>query len=303
MTDDHVWQQLKQLLLGASHRVILVAPYIKKDLFQAVLDTIPNGITDIECVTRWSLAEIAAGVSDPEIAELAATDGRAVVRLCHNLHAKLYVADTRCLVGSANLTGKATGRLPAANLELLLEEDARHPEVQRVLSAIDRSSVPATPELARLLREQASLLQADEEASRIVIPGQRTRATRWLPETRRPERLYRVYRGRYRNVGRDVLAGVLRDLAELDIPPGLAEEQFAASVRARLRELPEVRTLSEVGRLSLGEAKEELIGSGTWTEEQAQRALETLGEWLRYFDQVHLVPTGPWEIRQGKPIT
>ncbi|MGV9303837.1 phospholipase D family protein [Nonomuraea sp. NPDC003727] len=303
MTDDHVWQQLKQLLLGASRRVVLVAPFIKKDLFQAVLDTIPSSVTDINCVTRWSVAEIAAGVSDPEIAELAAADGRVLVRLCHNLHAKLYVADTRCLVGSANLTGKATGRVPGANLELLLEGDTRHPEVQRVLSAIDNSAVPATPELGRLLREQAELLRADEEAPRIAIPGQQTRATSWLPETRRPERLYRVYRGRYRDVGREVLAGVLRDLAELDIPPGLVEEQFGATVRARLRELPEVRRLSEIGRLSLGEAKEKRVASGSWTEEQAQRALETLGEWLRYFDEVQFVPTGPWEIRQGKQIT
>ncbi|MER6000857.1 phospholipase D family protein [Nonomuraea angiospora] len=302
MTDDHVWQQLRQLLLGASRRVVLVAPFIKQDLFQAVLDIIPSSVIEINCVTRWSVAEVAAGVSDPEIVELASIDGRVLVRLCHDLHAKLYVADTRCLVGSANLTSKATGRVAAANLELLIEEDVSHPEVQRVLSAISSSAVPATPELARLLREQAELLQADEEWSRIVIPGQRAQATRWLPETRRPERLYPVYRGRHHNIGRDVLAGVLRDLAELDIPPGLVEEQFAAIVRARLRELPEVRRLDQIGRLSLGDAKEELVANGIWTEEQAQRALETLGEWLRYFDQVYFVPTGPWEIRQGKPI-
>jgi hypothetical protein len=303
MTDDHVWQQLKQLLLGANRRVVLVAPFIKRDLFEAVLDTIPSSVTDINCVTRWSVAEIAAGVSDPEIAELAAADGRVLVRLCHDLHAKLYVADTRCLVGSANLTNKATGRVRAPNLELLLEEDASHPEVQRVLGAISSNAVPATLELARLLREQAELLQADEESPRIVIPGQRAQVTRWLPETRRPERLYPVYRGRHHNIGRDVLVGVLRDLAELDIPPGLVEEQFAATVRGRLRDLPEVRRLGELGRLSLGDATEELVANGIWTEDQAQRALETLGEWLRYFDEVHFVPTGPWEIRQGKPIT
>lgn len=302
MTHDHIWQQLEGLLQGASRRVVLIAPFIKQDLFQAALSAIPHSVTDIDCVTRWSVAEIAAGVSDPEIIEIAAADGRARVRLCHNLHAKLYVADTRCLIGSANLTRKATGRTPISNLELLVEEAASHPEVQRVLRAVEGSAVAATPELAKLLREQAELLRRDEETPRILVPGQRTRPTRWLPETRRPERLYRVYCGRHHNIGRDVLAGVLRDLAELDLPPGLSEMEFTTAVRARLRELPTVRKLIDTGRLSLADATGELVRSRAYTEEQAQRAMENLSEWLRHFDEVHFVPIGPWEIRQGKTI-
>lgn len=300
--EDHVWQQIQQLLRAANERVVLIAPFIKKRLFQAALDAIPNSVTDISCVTRWSITEVAAGVSDPEIVDLVNADGRAHVRLCHNVHAKLYAADTRCLVGSANLTGRATGLVSEPNLELLVETATTHPEVQRVLDAIDQNAVPATLDLARQLREQAELIQSDEEAPQIVIPGQRTRSARWLPETRRPERLYRVYCGRHRNIGRDVLGGVLRDLAELDIAPGLPEEEFAAVVRARLRELPELRRLSDAGRLKLEEAREELVVSGARTHEQAQRAVETIAEWLRYFDEVHFVPTGPWEIRQGKRI-
>ncbi|MFI7406525.1 phospholipase D-like domain-containing protein [Streptomyces sp. NPDC049541] len=302
MTDDHVWQQIEQLLRKARQRVVIVAPFIKKNLFRAALEAIPASVTDISCVTRWSVTEIAAGVSDPEIMQLAVDDGRVRIRLCHNLHAKLYAADTRCLVGSANLTGKATGLVPEANIELLLETETAHPAVRRVLAAIDQSEVPATLELAQQLREQAELLQGDEDAPRIVIPGQQTRAARWLPETRRPERLYRVYCGRHRNIGKDVLAGVLRDLAELDISPGLSEQEFAVAIRARLHELPELRELNEAGRLRLDDAKDELVRSGAYTEEQAQRTVETIAEWLRYFDEVHLVPTGPWEIRQGKQI-
>ncbi|MEU8342354.1 phospholipase D family protein [Spirillospora sp. NPDC048832] len=302
MTHDHIWQQLQGLLRSASRRVILITPFIKQDVFQAALDAIPSHVTDIDCVTRWSVAEIAAGVSDPEIAEIAADDDRTHVQLCHNLHAKLYIADERCLVGSANLTATATGRVTDANLELLLETEVSHPEVRRILNAIDGDAVSATPELAKLLREQAELLKADQEAPRIVIPGQGPRTTRWLPETRRPQRLYRVYCGRHHTIGRDVLAGVLRDLAQLDLPPGLSETEFATAVRARLRELPEVHKLTDAGALSLAEATEELAADGTFTHEQAQRAVENLGEWLQHFDEVHFVATGPWEIRQGKII-
>ncbi|MFH9988184.1 phospholipase D family protein [Streptomyces luteogriseus] len=302
MTRDHVWQQIEQLLHGATREVLLVAPFIKKETFQAVLAAVPATVERVQCVTRWSVAEVAAGVSDPEIAELAEADGRVEISLCHNLHAKLYTADDRCLVGSANLTGKATGRVPATNIELLIEAELAHPEVRRVLDAIDLAAVPGTVELARQIREQADLVRDDEDAPQMLVIGESETAARWLPETRNPERLYRVYNGRHRNVASDVLAGVLRDLVHMDIPPGLSEQDFGAEVLSRLCSLPEVRTLAENGILNLDEAKRALMDGGLHTPDQAQRAVETIAKWLSYFDEVYLVPVGPWEIRQGKEI-
>lgn len=302
MTVDHVWCQIEQFLATATDRVILVAPFIKKEVFQAALDAVPAKVGEITCVTRWSVPEVAAGVSDPEIAELAQQDGRATVRLCHNLHAKLYVADDRCLVGSANLTGKATGRVPAANIELLIETGKAHPEVERVLATIEATAVPGTVELAEQIREQASLLQRDEDSPRVVVPGQDEQPARWLPETRNPDRLYRVYNGRHRHIGSDVLAGVLRDLAFLDIGPGLDEQTFGSEVLARLRAMPELQVLTAAGRMNLADMQTELLAAGDLSAEQAQRAVETVAAWLHYFDDVHLVPIGPWEIRQGKEL-
>ncbi|MFE2426841.1 phospholipase D family protein [Streptomyces sp. NPDC059373] len=303
MANDHIWHQIERLLEGATQHVVLVAPFIKKEVFRAALDVIPPSVEEIRCVTRWSVAEVAAGVSDPEIAEIAEADGRARIVLSHNLHAKLYIADHRCLVGSANLTGRATGRVPDANIELLLETDAAHPEVQRVLEAIGANSVPASVDLARQIREQADLLRTDEDAPKVLVAGQDQIPVHWLPETRNPERLYRVYSGRHRNVGGHVLAGVLRDLAHLDVPPGLSEQAFGKAVLAGLRSMPEIRRLFEVGALNMDDAKAELAAGGACTEEQAQRAVETIAQWLNYFDEVHLVPVGPWEIRQGREIT
>ncbi|MGW2871322.1 phospholipase D family protein [Kitasatospora sp. NPDC001225] len=303
MTVDHVWRQIEQLLGSATDHVVLVAPFIKKEVFQATLDAVPAGVQKITCITRWSVAEVAAGVSDPEIAELAQRDGRATVLLCHNLHAKLYVADDHCLVGSANLTGKATGRVSAANVELLVEADVAHPEVQRVLAIFEGTTVPGTVELAAQIREQANLMQDDEDSPRVLVPGQEEQPTHWLPETRNPERLYRVYNGRHHQIGSDVLAGVLRDLAHLDIGPGLDEQAFGTAVLARLRAMPELHALTAAGRMNLGDAQADLVATGEFTGEQAQRAVETIAAWLHYFDDVHLVPIGPWEIRQGKELS
>lgn len=207
------------------------------------------------------------------------------------------------MVGSANLTGKATGRVPAPNIELLLEIPMDHPEVQRMFTAIDATAVPGTVDLARKIREQADLLQADEDRPRVLVAGQDEQLEDWVPETRNPERLYRVYNGRHRNVGSDVLAGVLRDLACLDIAPGLEERAFGAAVLIRLRAMPEVRRLVEAGRLNMDDLQRELLVGGERSTEQAKRAAETVAEWLRYFDEVHLVPVGPWEIRQGRELS
>lgn len=302
MANDHIWRQIEQLLAGATRHVVLIAPFIKKEVFRAALGAIPPRVEEIRCVTRWSVAEVAAGVSDPEIAEIAEADGRARILLCHNLHAKLYIADDRCLHGSANLTGRATGRVPDANIELLLETDAGHPEVQRVLEAIETTCVPASVDLARQIREQADLLQTDDDAPKVLIAGQDRTLGHWLPETRNPERLYRVYTGRHRNIGGHVLAGVLRDLAHLDVPPGLSEQAFGEAALAGLRSMPEIRRLFQVGTLNMDDAKRELAASRACTEEQAQRAVETIAQWLNYFAEVHLVPVGPWEIRQGREI-
>ncbi|MEV1069258.1 phospholipase D family protein [Streptomyces sp. NPDC050263] len=302
MREDHIWRQIEQMLACATQRVVLAAPFIKKDVFEAALAAIPSHVQDIQCVTRWSVAEVAAGVSDPEIADLAAADGRVSIALCHNLHAKLYAADDVCLIGSPNLTGKATGLVPDSNIELLIETSTAHPEVQRLLRVIKDTGVPGTIDLAHQIRKQADLFQADEEAPRVLVAGHDERPIPWLPETRNPTRLYGVYNGRHGKIGRDVLAGILRDLAALDVAPGLGEQAFGNAVLSRLRAIPEVQRLVEAGRLNMDDVQRELMGSVGCTEERARRSTETIAEWLRYFDEIHLVPIGPWEIRQGRQV-
>ena len=59
-------------------------------------------------MTRWLPREIAAGVSDPEILDVLEERGNFTLTLVDNLHAKIYVADENCLVGSSNVTLSGT---------------------------------------------------------------------------------------------------------------------------------------------------------------------------------------------------
>lgn len=299
---DGIWRQIEVLLTGATNRVILVAPFIKVPVFEAVLAAIPNIVTDVTCITRWSAEEVAAGVSDPEIMDAAGVDGRPTVLLCHRLHAKVYISDLRCLVGSANLTGKATGKVEPANIELLVETDAEHPEVAALLVQLIAESTLATPEIAAEVRARANLLVGNGLAP-LIGQASDGGAVRWYPTTRAPERLYRVYLGDAHGCPNSILEGVLTDLAHLDIPPGLGKQQFDAAVRGRIYSFPEVATLVDSGRISSSELEAALVANGVdATIDAAERAL-TLTRWLIFFDtDLHTVQAGPYDIVRGKQI-
>lgn len=290
---DHVWQQIADLMEGATEEVLLIAPFIKKAIFGELVAAVPLSVRKIACVTRWTPAEVAAGVSDPEIIELIENDERVSIALCPSLHAKLYRADGRCLVGSANLTGKATGRVPNANVELLLEAPAGHPEVQRVLGQIESHSTAATPHTAALVRQQAELLQTERiapQAADEAVPF-------WYPETRRPENVFTLYSGRARFTAR-VEAGIIRDLAILDIPAGLSEEDFNSEVESRLHTIPELSQLTAEQRLSNIELQQAIAARTGDTEDQARRTTETVAAWLQHFGRYY-TEVGSWELRLG----
>lgn len=296
MTDpDHVWQQVCGLMEGATESATLIAPFIKKPVLEAVIEATPPSVRHIRCVTRWTPAEVAAGVSDPEIISLAAE--RLSIELCPSLHAKIYIADDRCVVGSANLTAKATGRAPAANIELLLDAPATHAEVQRVLQQIALAATPATPHLAALVRQQADLLQAGPQTP---LGADRTPGQGWYPITRRPENVYAFYSQRAQ-FPPAVEAGILNDLALLDIPAGLQQQDFNATVQARLHDIPEVHKLELGDSLSSHELQQAITERTGATPEQARRTAENIAAWLKHFGHYY-TEVGSWQLRRGREI-
>lgn len=295
----HIWRQIEELMAGAHGRVTLVAPFIKREVLAAALSALPTAVEDIECITRWVPEEVAAGVSDPEIIELAEEDKRLRIALCPSLHAKLYLTGERCLIGSANLTGKATGWVPNPNIEILVEAPAAHPEVGRVLSEIEARAIEATPHMAALVRRQAELLKEHRPAASDQPREEAQQG--WYPVTRRPEAVYPYYCGRAQ-FGRSVEAAILRDLAFLGVPAGLTETEFTDWVETRLREIPALRTLVQGDRLTNVDLQHALQEQAALTDEQAKRTTETIAAWLRHFGRFY-TDVGTWEIRHGQELS
>ncbi|PRX97905.1 phospholipase D family protein [Allonocardiopsis opalescens] len=292
----HVWEQLEILLSHAKGRVVLVAPFIKRSIFEAALHCVSTDVAEIRCITRWVPSEIAAGVSDPEIIQLAANDPRIQIHLCHALHAKLYIADELCLVGSANLTAKALGKTSDSNLEILIEASTSHPGVQRLLSTLEGMTSPATASLAEFMREQAEMVLPTTASS---ILGVQVTADLWTPSTREPARLYQFYRGS-RGMPASIRKGVLSDLAYLDLPAGLSEERFNDAVQTRLRDIPGLLELLGQPRLSPEDLRQVIAGRGK-SDEEVRVMTDTLAAWLAHFERFYRA-YDRWELRQGREL-
>ncbi len=103
---------LGEILLAAARQatdeLLLVAPYIKLAALFKVLDVTPPSVK-VRVVTRWRLDELAGGVSDIAIWPVLFARAQSELWLQPALHAKYYRADSRSLLGSANLTGAGLG--------------------------------------------------------------------------------------------------------------------------------------------------------------------------------------------------
>ena len=91
------------MLSGCDATAVIISPYIKTEAFEYLVDSIPAHC-QLKCVTRWLPKDVAAGVSDPEVFTILEARGNSKMYLVDNLHAKLYIADRKCLVGSSNVT-------------------------------------------------------------------------------------------------------------------------------------------------------------------------------------------------------
>lgn len=230
--------RIRALFKGSVKSAAVVAPFIKLNALRSLLDVIRSD-THIRCVTRWLPREIAAGVSDPEILEMLEERGNFSLSLVGRLHAKLYIADDRCLAGSANVTLAGLGDGDDNNnIEVLVETTVDDPGIAATLKEIAQAERLATKEIAETARHLANSLSASTTLTTDL-------EALWFPCSRRPERAYRFYTvppsGYVRASDRIVLA----DLASANIQPGLEQDEFKTEIRSLLAAIPIAKPILE----------------------------------------------------------
>lgn len=224
--------RVRGLISGARNSVEVIAPFIKVGALSTILEAVPTTVP-VRCVTRWLPQEVASGISDVEALDLLEQRGNARLSLVDNLHAKLYIADSDCLAGSANVTHSGFGDSPDSNIEVLIATTVEDQGVAATLADIDRHERPATRELADQLRAVVDYLGQATHTARL--------RTIWFPLSRKPEPAFRRYQELYSTSLPDDLTTaerlVVDDIASMNLAPGLAEREFHAAVRDRLDQI------------------------------------------------------------------
>ena len=288
-------ERLKALLEEAEYRVLLCAPFIKAKVLRTVLSVVSASVP-VSVVTRWRPAEIAAGVSDLEAFEVANERPNTEFKLLDDLHAKLYLADDACLVGSANLTGRALGWAERSNIELLVPARPADSEVAYFLKRLE-SAEPATFAIRSEMAASAAALDLAgfyEELDMAEEGGARRLA--WLPRCAAPDRLYEIYQNPETTV---VVDGTkedgLADIRDILVPSGLSPADFNAVVRDTLLLIPTFsRIISEVphgltdssGVALIEESRPDLAG------QDAREQWRIVRDWIAIFfqDQFEVAP-------------
>lgn len=281
---------LKLMQSVTNSEVLIVAPYIKSETLQKILAALPNEVSEICCITRWRPEDIATGVCDIEILEdITNRNGKLFAH--PHLHAKYYRAGDRCLVGSANLTGRGLGWRTPANLELLIELPYDFPGLKAWELELMESSVLATPEMRDQIMQEAEQIKYDgitygipevENGSESILP-----ISHWVPTCPVPDRLWSVYNGG----GMDTMVSsarqaALNDLSALAPPRGIKSQTlFEAFIAGILRQMPliyEVDHLSKNG-LTDREAQAILCENLQCEIDQTEQIWRLLKTWLVYF--------------------
>ena len=257
-------------------RATIIAPFIKTDALRSLLDVIPTDAS-VHCVTRWIPTEVAAGVSDPEILDLLQNRESYELLLADRLHAKIYIGDHRCLVGSANVTLAGLGETSdSGNIEILVDTDVDAPDVAATLESIEQQAITATQSMADTVRRLAD-----------VLPSAPTRPFNavWHPVSRYPERAYRLYADPPTGFLSAANRALLTDVARTDLRPGLEEPAFRDAIRTLLRSIPIAATFldsTEDELLTRGDASPYLEALTT-VDHSSKDLWDALVNWLAYY--------------------
>ena len=289
--------ELSNLCAEANQEVLLVAPFIKASVLERLLDQISPEVS-LKCITRWFPEEIVVGVSDLEVWDLIQNRPNSSLWLRSDLHAKYYRADNRCLIGSANLTGKALGWSDCPNLELLVTLSADEPTVKtfetellKACTLVDKDLFEQLSLTVQLLTEQTP--DAIATSSRVGIPEDNVannnyaNVNAWLPTLRNPEDLYIAYCGQTEKLSTASKIAALTDLRSLPIIPNLSQKTFNAYIGTLLLQKPIIQKVDSFVKTHqrFGAVKNLLnsLPCAANPHFNAERAWQTLMRWLLYF--------------------
>ena len=209
-----------------------------------------------------------------------------------HLHAKYYRAGNRCLIGSANLTGRGFGRLIPANLELLIEVPSDFPGLELWENKLISSAIQMTDELCEQIIGEANRLIASSEILHVpdVDIGSELEASdsTWIPSCPVPDRLWDVYNNRgVDTITTSAREKAMHDLSALELPRGLSKSShFNNYVASILLQMPLISEIDRLATTGLTDVSAKVLISEKLNMndiDRVEKYWRVLKEWLMYF--------------------
>ena len=232
MTFSSHGHRIRELFSTAKKSVAIIAPFIKIGALCSLTEAVEPDI-HLRCVTRWLPEEVAEGVTDPAIIYELQKRGNYRLTIADNLHAKIYIADNRCLAGSVNTTNKGFGD----NIEVLLESSINEPDIKNTLSKIDETEKIATIEMAEKIMMLATSLPQQYLLDVTKV---------WFPLSNKPDSAFKFYSNKPKGYLSEPERLLIADLERANIPLGLSESEFRFEICSLLTEIPLVDALLDV---------------------------------------------------------
>lgn len=289
-----VGDRVLNLVASATSEVIVVSPFITKYAIARVVESCPEDVP-VSVVGRFLPQDLAAKVSDLEAIEFLLDAPNVEIASHALLHGKLFRADRRCLVGSANVTCRALGWSRVSNVELLVECDY-DPVIEAFEREVRDNSERMTESRLRELRARVSQL---EESESLRDPDRDCqREGLWIPKCRTPRYIYDVYIGEdeWRMLA-SAKAAATEDLRDLGpFPKALDRVSFEGILRGVLLSHPLTTWAFEIGEVTdeLAVRKiEELQVNDLESNIDSKFLWEIFQEWVQYFlaDRIQEVAT------------
>ena len=284
--------KLLTLIGEARNGLILCAPFIKEPVLKKLLESVADDVS-VKIVTRWRAEEVACGVSDLEVYDLVSTMSNVSLYLLDSLHAKVYVADQTCLVGSANLTGTALGWSAKPNVELLASVHIGDEDVQFLLTQL-KFAREASEHERNIISSQAQALDVGFSIEDLEMNDKHFET--WLPSCASPKKLYGIYSDpNAEKWVEESVESALSDLEVLATPAGLNSGDFVRYIALTLYRMPAFKTVidkipSGIKDIEGVEFVMEL--KKDYERVDAQKHWEIIQDWIRVFfvDRFEVVP-------------
>ena len=281
--------QLLALFAANPKDVIIAAPFIKTAALACALEALDTEQSEVHCVTRWRPEDIAAGVCDLAIFDLMNTLPNGKLWVQPDLHAKYFRADKTCLVGSANLTGRACGWRVPSNLELMVQLPSTFEHLESWEQHLFHSSRIATQEQRDQLEAVASALASLQPTQAAVdVETSEQADENWMPLFPKPEMLFAFYTGTKTeaDVSQSNYALAQRDLVTLAPITGLPKDVFNEYVARTLRQLTVIQRVLDASERGVPDRNApDIIGPFLDPAEQidSEVAWNTLKKWILHF--------------------